>query len=112
MNTNIIVGVVALAVGLSVGYFLAGEHSVPEVHDMDSTMAGMTAGLADREGAEFERAFIDEMILHHEGAVVMARTVLEKTQRPELVQLANNIITAQTQEIQMMRAWRAEWFGE
>ncbi len=68
-------------------------------------------GHSNKSGVAFEQAFLDEMIIHHEGAVLMAQMVLQKTQRPELVQLANDIITAQTREITMMREWKKEWFG-
>jgi len=112
MNTNtILVAVLALIVGLGGGYALAANRTVPPQHDMDSVMAGMTDGLEDKEGTEFEQAFIEGMIVHHEGAVIMAQMVLQKTQRPELIQLANDIIAAQTREIDMMRSWNAEWFG-
>jgi len=113
MNTNIIVvGIAALGIGLGGGYFIAnGQQRTPMVHSMGSTMDDMTAGLEAKQGAEFEQAFIDEMIVHHEGAVAMAQMVLQKSKRPELVQLANDIIAAQTREIDMMRGWKTEWFG-
>ena len=88
-----------------------GKQPAPMVHNMGSTMDGMTADLQDKTGAEFEKAFIDGMIVHHEGAVAMAQMVLQKSQRPELVQLAHDIIAAQTREINMMHEWNTEWFG-
>jgi uncharacterized protein (DUF305 family) len=113
MNTNtIVVGLVALVIGLGGGYFFADtQQPAPMVHNMNTTMDGMTAELEGKEGAEFEQAFIDGMIVHHEGAVAMAQMVLQKTQRPELVQLANDIIAAQTREINMMKGWKSEWFN-
>ncbi|MBC7836638.1 DUF305 domain-containing protein [Acetobacteraceae bacterium] len=113
MNTKIVgVALVALVIGLGGGYLLAsGQNPAPITHDMSTTMDGMTADLENKEGAEFEQAFIDGMIVHHEGAVAMAQMVLEKTQRPELVQLANDIISAQTREINMMRGWLKSWYG-
>lgn len=109
---NIGISAVALAIGLGSGYLLAsGQHPPPTTHVMSTTMDGMTAGLENKEGADFEGAFIDGMIVHHEGAVAMAQMVLEKSQRPELVKLANDIMAAQTEEINLMRTWKAEWFG-
>ena len=113
MNTNtVIVGIAALLIGLGGGYFVTNsQQPAPMVHNMGTTMKGMTAELENKEGAEFEQAFINDMIVHHEGAVAMAQMVLQKTQRPELVQLANDIISAQTREINMMREWNTIWFG-
>ncbi|TSC69064.1 MAG: hypothetical protein G01um101456_359 [Parcubacteria group bacterium Gr01-1014_56] len=110
--STIVVGIAALIIGLGGGYFMANsERPAPVQHNMSSTMAGMMAGLEDKEGTDFEQAFINEMIVHHEGAVAMAQMVLQKTERPELVQLANDIISAQTREIDMMRGWQSQWFG-
>lgn len=67
----------------------------------------MDLGPAD---AEFDLRFIDSMIPHHEGAVIMAKEVLQKSKRPELRQLAENVIKAQAQEINQMRQWRATWY--
>ena len=109
---TIMIGVLALILGIVGGYVLAGTHQQPLPHTMSTTMDGMTATLAGAEGEVFEEAFIDEMIVHHQGAVAMAQMVLEKSQRPELVTLANAIISAQTQEIDLMRTWKVEWFGD
>jgi uncharacterized protein (DUF305 family) len=72
---------------------------------MDHTM--MDLGPAD---AEFDLRFIDSMIPHHEGAVVMAKEVLQKSQRPELRKLAEDIIKAQEKEIDQMKQWRIVWY--
>jgi uncharacterized protein (DUF305 family) len=78
--------------------------------DMHTTMDGMAASLEGKTGDTFDKAFIDEMIVHHEGAVAMAEMVLEKSKRPELLKLASDIISAQTSEIQTMKTWRSTWF--
>jgi uncharacterized protein (DUF305 family) len=67
----------------------------------------MDLGPAD---AEFDLRFIDSMIPHHEGAVVMAKEVLQKSKRPELQKLAQDIINAQTKEIAQMQSWRTAWY--
>src|SRR4051812_454890 len=40
---------------------------------------------------EFDLAFIDLMIVHHEGAISMATIALERAEHPELIELANAI---------------------
>lgn len=50
--------------------------------------------------------FVANMIPHHEGAVAMAKVVLEKGKDPELKKLAEDIITAQEKEISFMKEWQ------
>jgi uncharacterized protein (DUF305 family) len=69
---------------------------------------GMDLGPAD---ANFDLRFIDAMIPHHQGAVVMAKDVLQKSKRPELQKLAQEIIKAQEQEIAQMQQWRKQWYA-
>jgi uncharacterized protein (DUF305 family) len=59
----------------------------------------------------FDRAFIDAMIPHHQGAIRMARAVLDQGDDAEVLGLAGAIVRAQAQEIRQMNQWRADWYG-
>lgn len=59
----------------------------------------------------FDRAFIDAMIPHHQGAIRMARVVLEQGGDQRVMLLADGIVRAQAQEIREMNGWRADWYG-
>jgi uncharacterized protein (DUF305 family) len=63
-------------------------------------------------GADFDRAFIDAMVPHHESAIEMAQAAKDAgLSQPELVQVADDILATQQEEIDQMKAWREEWFG-
>lgn len=123
MNTKILLYIVsALVVGFLSGYVLFGHHKsdMNDMHRMDDgkmmmnhSMSGMmedmNASLRGKTGAEFDNAFVDEMIVHHEGAVDMAKLVLTSTTRPELLKMAQEIIDVQTKEINQMKSWKVEW---
>lgn len=52
--------------------------------------------------------FIKGMIAHHQGAVDMAKIVLEHGKDPEVKKLAEDIIKAQEAEIKWMTDWLAK----
>lgn len=76
-------------------------------HDMNT----MTSGLKGKTGEAFDKAFLDDMIIHHQGAIDMANLVLQNSQRSELKALANAVIEAQSEEIQLMRNWKNTWYA-
>lgn len=85
----------------------------PRTGMMGQMRGGMMGNNTDVTALEntsnFDKAFIEEMIAHHQMAVMMANMLLRGTARPEMKQLAQNIITAQTKEINEMRKWYQEW---
>ena len=59
--------------------------------------------------ADFDRAFVEDMIPHHQMAVMMASMLKDGSSRPEMRKLADEIIAAQTSEIDQMRTWLTAW---
>ncbi|MCL1473677.1 DUF305 domain-containing protein [Argonema antarcticum] len=74
---------------------------------MKNMMMDMNLEAAD---AEFDLRFINAMIPHHEGAITMAQDALSKSKRPQIKQLAQDIITSQKVEIDQMKQWRQTWY--
>jgi uncharacterized protein (DUF305 family) len=62
-----------------------------------------------REAVDFDKAFLEKMIPHHQMAVMMADMLENATNRQEMKTLAGDIITAQSKEIHTMRNWQAQW---
>lgn len=79
---------------------------------MQGDMDGMMAGLTGKTGDEFDKVFLAEMIVHHQGAVAMAQAALKDAEHQEIKDLANAIIAAQTKEIKEMQDWQRAWYGQ
>ncbi|MEN9551971.1 MAG: hypothetical protein RI935_348 [Candidatus Parcubacteria bacterium] len=85
-----------------------GDESMMMNHggSVEGMMMDMLANMRGKSGKELEKAFITDMIPHHQGAVDMAKLLLEdKTISSELRKFAQDIITAQESEIKIMNEW-------
>jgi uncharacterized protein (DUF305 family) len=60
--------------------------------------------LATFEGRAFDRAWLEQMIIHHEGAVAMATSQTATGSHPKAKAIAASIVTVQTKEIARMKA--------
>lgn len=61
--------------------------------------------------ARFEIRFLQSMMDHHLGGVEMSQMCVQKAVHSELRQACQNIIAAQTSEIQQMQSWLLAWYG-
>jgi len=124
MNTQtIVIGLIALVIGAVGGYTLNEDKAPAHMMSDGSSMSGMSHGmqgemnammsaLDGKTGDEFDKAFLSEMIMHHEGAVDMAEAALENAKHDEIKTMANAIISAQTTEIKQMQDWQKAWYGQ
>jgi len=127
-NNKIATLLVVLLVGLGLGYFWgesrlstpqANTHMMPggmmmnnSEMGMGNAMDDMMYGLRGLSGDAFDKAFLSKMIVHHEGAVAMAEAALKDARHSELKSMANEIISAQTREIEQMKAWQKTWHNQ
>lgn len=68
----------------------------------------MMRNLTSLEGSALNRVFIEDMILHHQGAVEMVMSVSPYVVRDELRSFMVNILTTQTSDITLMKSWLSE----
>jgi uncharacterized protein (DUF305 family) len=101
-------GVTTLVMQKPVKYADITQETKNTMH-MDSSMNDMMSSLMHATGNDFDIAFLDAMIVHHEGAVEMAGEALSKASHEELKTLAQAIIGAQIKEIETMKQWKSDW---
>lgn len=70
----------------------------------EQAMAAMTDMAAPYSG-DADTDFLKSMIPHHQGAIGMAKVALQFAKDPEVLKLAQDIITAQEGEIKVMTDW-------
>ncbi len=96
--------VVALVVGISIGYSLTSEYKV-SMYDKN----GMNLGSADRT---LDLRYVNAMIAHHRGAMLLAEQLEAGTIRPEMKALAKDILTAEPRAIEELYVWKKDWYGD
>ncbi|UZQ55568.1 DUF305 domain-containing protein [Trichothermofontia sichuanensis B231] len=82
--------------------------------DASVTYQPMMRDLSQLEGDALDQTFLQDMIGHHMGAVMMSQMLLNHNlvQHPPVQSFAQNIATTQRQEIHQMQAWLLAWFGD
>jgi uncharacterized protein (DUF305 family) len=84
-----------------------GGHMALGLSAEEAGMNHMDGAMMIRGKKPFDRAFVDEMIPHHQGATKMAEAVIAKGRDPEVRKLAEEIIAAQKREIGEMEEFRS-----
>ncbi len=117
MNSRIVLGgVVALGLAGASYYFWMPKDAPMEMNHGEDHMTApaLVAEIPQAEQiAKLERQFINDMIPHHEEAVVAAQALLyEGTANDEIRKLATDIATTQKTEIDLMKEWHLTWYGE
>lgn len=122
----IIVGGVGVVAGVLVGVFAAvaavnsNNHGMMTMMGMrqpvteesrtsGDSMSGMLRNLEGKTGDVFDETFLNEMIMHHQGAVHMAHLAKTQAKHEEIKTMADAIITTQNKEINQMLEWQSMW---
>jgi uncharacterized protein (DUF305 family) len=72
---------------------------------------GMARQMVMEKGKYSDKAFIDAMVPHHQGAIAMAEVALKNAEHEEIIQLSRNIISSQQAEIEELKSIKREEFG-
>ncbi len=90
---------------------MMGDGQAGSMMDGGGMPGGQTMGSFD-ENRPFDLQFIDQMIMHHEGAIMSSEHMISDSKRPELRELAENIERSQSEQIDQMQAFREKWYSD
>lgn len=107
MNTkSLLIGIISFIAGALVVSTAASLGGSGASHD---SMDAMVQSLEGKNGDAFDKEFLSQMIVHHEGAIEMAKLARAQAKHDEVKKLSEEIISAQEHEIGEMRQWQQQW---
>src|SRR5687768_3621971 len=110
MNTkSVLISAAALVVVSAVAYTQLPGNAQDAMPGMDHS--AMSAADAPASTKAYEAAMANmmkNMIPHHQGAIDMAKVALQFAKDPEVLKLAEGVVTAQKAEIAFMKDWLAK----
>ena len=65
--------------------------------------------MTDPSGKEFDIAFVDSMVPHHQGAIAMARDAMVRAQHEEVKAIAREIAEREQREVEKLERWKRQW---
>ena len=92
--------------------WMPGHAHMARAEDGTVLMHGMASdaelrSLGEANGVDAEIRFLRLMIRHHEGGIIMARALMARSDRRELVQMAKSVEEGQLAEIAQMKSMLA-----
>jgi uncharacterized protein (DUF305 family) len=88
-----------------------GDHGQMGHGSMGMGSKGMAKQMVMVNGRYSDKAFIDAMVPHHQGAIAMAEVALKNAEHEEIKELSRNIISSQQAEIEELKSIKQEEFG-
>jgi uncharacterized protein (DUF305 family) len=102
---SLLIGIISFIAGGLLVSVAASTFEKP----VDTSMQGMVEQLKGKTGDEFDKAFLSEMIMHHQGAIDMAKMANDQAKHDEVKKLSAAILSAQDSEINDMKQWQVQW---
>jgi uncharacterized protein (DUF305 family) len=87
------------------------QKSGGDMQGMEHGPGNMASGMVMENGRYSDKAFIDAMVPHHQGAIAMAEVALKNAEHEEIKQLSKNIISTQQAEIKDLESIKKVEFG-
>jgi uncharacterized protein (DUF305 family) len=87
------------------------DHGHMDHGSMGMGSRDMAKQMVMENGQYSDKAFIDAMVPHHQGAIEMAKVALKNAEHQEIKDLSRNIVSTQQSEIEELKSIKKEEFG-
>lgn len=97
--------IVSLIIGIGIGFYTSPnflQYSESKSHRTD-------LGKADKY---VDLRYINAMIAHHRGAMLMAEQAKKESTRTEIVNLANDVLSNEPKLIEELYKWKKDMYGD
>lgn len=93
------------------------EKNIEELYDWKKDWYGNTRQITNYEkinlgtsDENFDLRFLNALIAHHEDAIIVSKEIRTKSNRSEILNLADAIITNLSKGVVGLSKWRSEWY--
>lgn len=97
--------IIAFVLGIGTGYLVAPEYSMSGYQSEQMVDLGKADKYVDLR-------YLNAMIAHHGGAMLLAEQAKEKTKRPEIKKLAEDILAGEPKAIDELYQWKKDWYKD
>ncbi len=95
---------VSIIIGFGTGYMLSPQYAQSASEEsMQSSSA--------KSGRNYDLSYIDSMIKHHRGAILLAMQAKDTTERVDVRNLAHEILKSEPKAIDELYSWKKDWYG-
>lgn len=112
-SKSLIFGIIGFILGGLIVSIAATTTSQDQADSQTSQHGSHTSmsstALSDLSGDAFDKQFLADMILHHQGALDMAELAKTRAKHDEIKRFSLEVISAQSQEIQTLKTFQQQW---
>lgn len=97
--------IIAFVIGIGAGYLIAPEYAMAS----SEAKQMVDLGKADKY---VDLRYINAMIAHHRGAMILAEQAKETSKRPEIIKLGEDILAGEPKAIAELYQWKKDWYRD
>ena len=113
-SKSLLFGIIGFILGgliVSIAATVSSDTNKSETSSQSGHSMSMASSdtLSKKSGADFDKAFLQQMIEHHEGAIEMAELAGDRAEHNEIKLFSLNILATQSKEVEALESLQQRW---